>query len=459
MNYSELAKLELSKPTVLKILRLQPSDIFQTTGKDGLLLGACENIYNLIVQLLDDQHELPIKQFEWTCPHGHTHTFGEDELRIQLLMTMSSWLDVLTMRYILLPSGSKQKDTPLYLSIASMSQFLGRPEDAEPSKLLYKFKVLLFYYFEAVMSSWLLRVYNFHSVHEGGGEKFEDFLHNGLLNVFRAYNKLSEGPLKVAGGGLVHSALELANRLYEVDGDSWADRLVGPFSAIRLSELPALAQREARISEKYGLKQVERIFEQQLALIMQSFGLYVVSTRIAQSTVDLVCISGKPTEQLTFLVEAKSTKSNYSLPTKDSRAIRDYVRDVRRGLSSLPPLSFVLIIIPSSSRTLRDKVLQLQRDVDCPIRVLNVRQLVTLREQIVGPLPVHQFMSHILDGDVIVKDAVIKSTVRGYYDAQRAHTAFVESMFAAHGVIPIQETSNKTGEQKQFLFGYPCKET
>lgn len=144
---------------------------------------------------------------------------------------------------------------------------------------------------------------------------------------------------------------------------------IGPFSAIRLQELSLLANRDKSVMRRYGKKNVERVFETQLALVlvMQSFGLYVVSTRTGQSTVDLVCISASPEERVTFLLEAKTTKATYALPKTDFRALQYYVNTVRRSLSTLPPLSFCLIVGSKASKTLGGKLAALEAEASVPV--------------------------------------------------------------------------------------------
>jgi hypothetical protein len=79
------------------------------------------------------------------------------------------------------------------------------------------------------------------------------------------------------------------------------DHSPGPFSALRLAELSLLAERHDSVKRRYGDKRVEKRFEQQLALLMQSFGFYVVATKTGTRTVDLVCVGGVGEDRLTFL--------------------------------------------------------------------------------------------------------------------------------------------------------------
>ena len=118
----------------------------------------------------------------------------------------------------------------------------------------------------------------------------------------------------------------------------------GAFSAMRLNELSLLARRDKTVADRYGLKRIESIFEHRLALVFQSFGFYVVSTRKGKSTVDLYCVSPSPKGGYSFMVEAKTSKRAYSLSPRDSRAIAQYVTDAESGLTTLPPLKFVLLL-------------------------------------------------------------------------------------------------------------------
>jgi hypothetical protein len=177
--------------------------------------------------------------------------------------------------------------------------------------------------------------------------------------------------------------------------DSDKSYKIGPFSSIRLTELAPLANRDARMSKKYGNKRIEKVFEQQLALIVQSFGLYVVSTRTGQRTVDLICISADPRARFTFLLEAKTSGRPYTLPRDDARALLEYIREVRIGLTTLPPLHFVLMIGPSPSATLEKKLQGLEAEAGLPIRYCSAHELAELREVVAGPLPLNDFADHL----------------------------------------------------------------
>jgi hypothetical protein len=228
---------------------------------------------------------------------------------------------------------------------------------------------------------------------------------------------------------LVASVFEQWMRIYDRPGWNKSHK-IGPFSSIRLAELAPLANRDARMGEKYGNKRIEKVFEQQLALIVQSFGLYVVSTRTGQRTVDLICISADPTARFTFLLEAKTSARPYALPRDDARALLEYIREVRGGLTTLPPLHFVLMVGPSPSATLEKKLQGLEAEASLPIRYCSADELAQLREVVAGPLPLNDFADHLLLASRVVP-AGFAQTMRSRVDELRSsHEALVRTMLA-----------------------------
>jgi hypothetical protein len=169
---------------------------------------------------------------------------------------------------------------------------------------------------------------------------------------------------------------------------------------------------------------------------MLSFGLYVVSTRRGHSTIDLICISGAVEERMTILVEAKTSKKPYTFPKKDARALKDYIIDVQRTLTTLPPLSLVLVAGPSASKTVSKRIRFFESEAGVPVRFIAARQLAALREAIPGPLPLRAFFRSALNDDHVLGDDFVGETVKSYHTEQRAHEDFVESVLGARGVIP-----------------------
>jgi hypothetical protein len=228
---------------------------------------------------------------------------------------------------------------------------------------------------------------------------------------------------------LVATVFEQWVRIYDRPYSAHTPKRRGPFSSsIRLTELAPLANRDARMSKKYGSKRIEKVFEQQLALIVQSFGLYVVPTRTGQRTVDLICISADPTARFTFLLEAKTSARPYTLPRDDARALLEYIREVRGGLTTLPPLRFVLMVGPSPSATLEKKLQGLEAEAGLPIRYCSADELAHLREVVAGPLPLNDFADHLLLASRVVPVGFAQ-TMRSRVDELRSsHEALVRTM-------------------------------
>jgi hypothetical protein len=229
---------------------------------------------------------------------------------------------------------------------------------------------------------------------------------------------------------LVATVFEQWVRIYDRPYSVDSNKRGGPFSSIRLTELAPLANRDARLSKKYGNKRIEKVFEQQLALIVQSFGLYVVSTRTGQRTVDLICISADPTARFTFLLEAKTSARPYALPRDDARALLEYIREVRGGLTTLPPLHFVLMVGPSPSATLEKKLQGLEAEAGLPIRYCSANELAQLREVVAGPLPLNDFADHLLLASRVVPAGFAQKMRSRVDELRSSHEALVRTMLA-----------------------------
>ena len=203
---------------------------------------------------------------------------------------------------------------------------------------------------------------------------------------------------------------------------------VGPFSAIRLAELPALARQDAAEITKYGQKHVAAVFEQQLALIMQSLGLFVVQTRTGERSVDLVCLSGDPSNAFPFLLEAKTGKRPYALPTDDERALVEYIGEVRRSVPTIGPLSFVLVVGPSPARTLGRKLERVQSRAAVPVRFCAAEEIAHLRELTPSLFPMSIFQKHMLDSPTILPTGFARELADKYEHAQALHRDLVKGM-------------------------------
>ncbi|MGH8685256.1 MAG: hypothetical protein ACREUM_07895 [Nitrosospira sp.] len=207
------------------------------------------------------------------------------------------------------------------------------------------------------------------------------------------------------------------------------DAMLG--SLVVVQELHQLAERSANVVKRYGEKHVEKRFEQQLSLLFQSFGFVVVATGSGERRVDLICFApGVPGPGYSMLVEAKSTKNKYTLPTKDSRAIEDYVRDAKSKLITLPPLKLVLIIGPEIAHTVPNKIRALEASTGVPVRYCDASLLARTRRELPGTLPLATFLNQFLESGPIIESSAIRSIVEADNLTRSAHVDFVKALLS-----------------------------
>mgnify|MGYP002402734259 CR=1 FL=1 len=195
--------------------------------------------------------------------------------------------------------------------------------------------------------------------------------------------------------------------------------------------LAQLARRSDVIIQRYGKSEIETRFEAQLALLMQSFGFLVVRTERAQRRIDLVCIApGSPGESYTFLLEAKTTAANYALPTKDSRAIAEYVSSVRSALKTLPPLRLVIVVGSTPAKTVTAKLAALEAVCGLPVRYCDVALLQRLRHQVPGPVDYSQFLKVCIEAGRMLGRQELHQLVQSDNAIRTAHNDFVQALLA-----------------------------
>ena len=439
MNLRELARVSLSKTDVERLCGLPQPDAKALAGAPKQMLAAMDNLFDLWVQILVKSAPLPIDAYSYTCPHGHEISYDGLDLRGRLLLTIGGYFESLYSMWLTTDRYRSSLPVPKAFKIASFSEFtswdLDDQDEDEAVMRRLQLCIMSHKYFFSMSTLYFSAMFFRTHAPRGQGGQFESMAHETLLGLFEDCFSLQGVNERILARRLMKGALHLAQNTYS-DIAAWnASHKLGAFSALRVGELSLLAARDESMQKRYGRKNVEKAFEQQLALVLQSLGLYVVSTRTGQSTVDLVCISSSSEERITFLVEAKTSKAPYPLPKKDARALRDYVADTRRSLSSLPPLTFVLIVAASCTRTLEAKLAALEAQAAVPVRFMSAQQLANLRERIAGPLPLRIFTQELLVGGRILDDALVDRVASAYQSEQAAHRAFVESMLSARGVI------------------------
>lgn len=431
VNISQLASVGLTQTDTCLLLDLPTPESVDLSGSPKEIAAAIDNLFSLWTRVVVDGADIPIKNHEYVCPHGHRENIEGEALRGRLILSITGYFDHIIRKYLASKASRKNAPYPKALVISRASQFASSSQDAALDSGMNAFRQASFLYLLTLIPLYFTSLLGNTRMLAA---QFEPLSHENLSALIECSFSIVEKHERIAARRLVHGAAEFARHVYG-ESPKWNDEHVGPFSAIRLRELAPLAKRDELVLKRYGAKNVERVFEKQLALIMQSFGFYIVPTRTGQKTIDLVCISSNPEERLTFLVEAKTTKAPYSLPRKDSRALSEYVGDVRRSLATLPPLSFVLVVGHLSSKTLPQKLKRLEAETSIPMRFIEARQLAELRGQIPGPLPLKMFLSEVLTSDAILTNDFVKQVVASYELEQQAHRKFVEAMLTARGAI------------------------
>lgn len=234
-------------------------------------------------------------------------------------------------------------------------------------------------------------------------------------------------------GGVLSRALAIRCRqaVHQRDDADFEIRNRSLGSFVILDELSLLACRSDIVIERYGESEIEIRFEAQLALLMQSLGFLVIRTERAQRRIDLVCIApGSPEESYTVLLEAKTTASNYTLPTKDSRAIAEYVVSVRSALKTLPPLRLVIVVGSTPAKTVAAKLGALEAQCGLPIRYCDVALLRHLRHQVPGPVNHMHFLKVCINADRILGSQEIHQIVEADKAIRAAHDNFVQALLA-----------------------------
>jgi hypothetical protein len=148
-------------------------------------------------------------------------------------------------------------------------------------------------------------------------------------------------------------------------------------SVLQVHELPLLASRVPHMLEKYGSKEVEVRFEQQLSLALQSYGFRTVPTPKGTRQGDIVCITDR-TPPAALLVEAKTSAQPYKLPVKDERALLDYAQRLNGASWFQYPLRVICIVGQNPGSGIADRLSRLEANTQVPIRYCSTSVLVGL---------------------------------------------------------------------------------
>jgi hypothetical protein len=185
-----------------------------------------------------------------------------------------------------------------------------------------------------------------------------------------------------------------------------------------------IANGDEKIREKFGAK-IYIEFEKQIAKIFDAFGFFVSPTSIGKRRADIIVATQKP-NAYTFLVDAKSCKGNYSLPTTDSRAIKEYILTQKESLDIMPPLKFFLIISSSPSKTLESKLKKLSNEVGLPIKFVSALDLCDIIESSNWSIYSQSFLTSIVESGPILDKNWGKGLVQSIKQKKKAFAKYTE---------------------------------
>jgi hypothetical protein len=148
-------------------------------------------------------------------------------------------------------------------------------------------------------------------------------------------------------------------------------------SVLQVHELPQLASRAPHMLEKYGSKEVEVRFEQQLNLALQTCGFRTVPAPKGTRRGDIICLTDK-TPPVAILVEAKTSVRPYKLPVKDERALIEYAQQLNASSWFQYPLRLICIVGPNPDRNIAERLNRLEVSTQVTARYCSVTALVGL---------------------------------------------------------------------------------
>jgi hypothetical protein len=419
---------ELSLPEDFPLLLRMPvpEKTYLGTADNDLLLSTARAALALWRGMTSGEIRVPTDEIEAACPFcGESISISGDAVFDRAIFTVGTTYDFSAKKI----AKTKNKVSELIpgLNLSSVRKFTD-VNAAEYNTHQVAAQCMTMAYFHGWIASYFFDIFEPFQLPAAPVAAFETIAHD-VIGELLQYRNQARGYAARLVDYLLTSTVKFLTDVYRRKGNLVnKEHHVGPFSQIRTSEIGLLARRDKNLTTRYGDKQIEKVFEYQLNLILQSLGFYVVLTRSGQRTVDLVCISRDPNSGYSFLVEAKSTTGPYSLPSSDERALADYVNDFRKNLTSLQKLSFVIVVGPSHSKTLERKLIALESKVGIPVRFWSAQDLANLREEIVGPVLPQSFLNAVLCSPRIMPPNSSKHIADEYNKVQKAHQAFVASL-------------------------------
>jgi hypothetical protein len=213
-------------------------------------------------------------------------------------------------------------------------------------------------------------------------------------------------------------------------------------SHVNTSRLVRLAENNEKLQEVLGARLYTE-FEEQLVRLFQSFGYLVSHTQPGQQRVDLV-VATPPPCAYTFLIEAKSSKSAYSLPTSDQRALREYISTYRQANLTLPHLKFMIIVSSTPSTTLEKKLISLSSSEGISVRFIAAKDLAYLRHNIAGAIPAKVLLDSIASSSPILGKSWLDDIIKKASNHNTLFNMTVKNVFGELQVEALPWSSSGT---------------
>jgi hypothetical protein len=241
---------------------------------------------------------------------------------------------------------------------------------------------------------------------------------------------------------LAHSAFRIMNFAYHMLANRPKSvEKKKSYLSLNVHELSLLAGRDTFATEKYGLKRIEKEFEQQLSLLFQSLGFFVIAASPGERTVDLICVPTTPEPLGVLLVDGKTSTHPYALPVSDQRALIEYVERIRRTGMSLPRVTDVLLVGPKAAPGLIDRLRRFQAEINAHVRYCPAELLEDLREALMGTVNQAEFIQALRLCTGVVDKQLIDQLIAREQSKSQAVTDLVRTFV---GDAPKSRSRTKT---------------
>jgi hypothetical protein len=396
------------------------------------LLSVTKTFYTLLLRMLDGDYGFDSDPVEYTCATcTKLHSYDQRSAHNRLLMIVGDFYSHTAHRII-----QTQPQRALEIAGCSPEEYASLKNGEGSTDVEWSRELLTNFIGVLQASGGLYLLRRGDVAGEAHIDAYEGILATSSLGMYHIFQKVVDPQGQCSLGmeaaflirKMLSYTLHLQETIYRWPMRPWSEtHESGAFSSLRLPELHLLATRADVVKARYGDRKVEKVFEQQLALLIQSLGFYVVSTRTGEATVDLVCISADPASPFTFLLEAKSSGRPYTLPSDDRRALLQYIEDVKSNLTTSPPLSFVLIVGGTPQNTLKEKITDLELAANVPIRFCTAQELANLRETLIGPNPAGIIKRAVLRADKIIEGKDLQRVTEEVLGHIRAQEELIRS--------------------------------